>query len=291
MRKRSNCTQHPKTIHGFTLIELLVVIAIIALLLSIILPSLNMVKRKAAAAACLANVRQMSLAWYMYQDQNDGKIMSCSMEQDAQWIGVPRHNDGSPMSYSFGSGTEICRTSPPVTDENEIAGIVKGRLYDYLETPDVYHCPGDTLRKGADGTRLFVSYSIPMCYNLTTNSSYPQITKFSQITSPSQRYNFVEDGSTFRNWNYLGRFWFVTPNAGGEWGLSSPVAITHGDVGIFGFTDGHAESKKWHDEVIFEFYQRTSNAPIGAIYGKEIIPLGQYDDFDWLVRGWGYQKY
>ena len=54
---------------AFTLIELLVVIAIIALLLSIVMPGLNMAKRKAASAACLSNARQMSMAWYMYQEE------------------------------------------------------------------------------------------------------------------------------------------------------------------------------------------------------------------------------
>ena len=61
---------------GFTLIELLVVIAIIAVLLSILMPGLNMAKKKAASIVCLSNARQMSIAWYMYQEENDSRIMS-----------------------------------------------------------------------------------------------------------------------------------------------------------------------------------------------------------------------
>jgi len=59
---------------GFTLIELLVVIAIIALLLSILLPSLQMVKRQAQAVICKSNLRQWGLTWKMYTGDNDGKF-------------------------------------------------------------------------------------------------------------------------------------------------------------------------------------------------------------------------
>jgi len=57
---------------GFTLIELLVVIAIIALLMSILMPALQRVKKQARTTACLANLRQWGLMYAMYCDENDG---------------------------------------------------------------------------------------------------------------------------------------------------------------------------------------------------------------------------
>ena len=65
--------------HGrkaFTLIELLVVIAIIAILMAILMPALNRAREQGKRAACLSNVKQMTLAWILYADDNDGKMAS-----------------------------------------------------------------------------------------------------------------------------------------------------------------------------------------------------------------------
>ena len=67
---------HGRRSIGFTLIELLVVIAIIALLMAIILPALQEVKRRAMGIYCQANLQNLSLAWTMYAQSNDGRIVS-----------------------------------------------------------------------------------------------------------------------------------------------------------------------------------------------------------------------
>ncbi|MEJ2704099.1 MAG: prepilin-type N-terminal cleavage/methylation domain-containing protein, partial [Sedimentisphaerales bacterium] len=61
---------------GFTLIELLVVIAIIALLLAILMPALQRVRKQARAVACLANLGQWGLMFAMYCDENDGNFFT-----------------------------------------------------------------------------------------------------------------------------------------------------------------------------------------------------------------------
>lgn len=63
-----------KRARGFTLVELLVVIAIIALLLSILMPSLRKARKQARVVVCQANLRQWGLIWGSYTTDNDGKF-------------------------------------------------------------------------------------------------------------------------------------------------------------------------------------------------------------------------
>lgn len=56
---------------GFTLIELLVVIAIIVLLIGILLPILSTARQQAKAAACGSNLRHLSLALMLYEQESE----------------------------------------------------------------------------------------------------------------------------------------------------------------------------------------------------------------------------
>ena len=75
---------------GFTLIELLVVIAIIALLVSILVPSLSQAKELAKAALCKSNLRGIGTALALYGQENDGwwpnSVWKKYME-DSDWTG------------------------------------------------------------------------------------------------------------------------------------------------------------------------------------------------------------
>ena len=93
---------------GFTLIELLVVIAIIALLMAILLPSLQRVRKQAKAVVCQSKLRQWGLAANAYMADNEGKIVQ------AEWVRVgpdvlTLHN------YSF-----VYRLRPYCRDCNEL---------------------------------------------------------------------------------------------------------------------------------------------------------------------------
>jgi prepilin-type processing-associated H-X9-DG protein len=59
---------------GFTLIELLVVIASIALLMAILLPCLQRVKKQAKAVGCQSNLKQSGLMFSMYTQGYDGSF-------------------------------------------------------------------------------------------------------------------------------------------------------------------------------------------------------------------------
>ena len=62
---------------GFTLIELLVVIAIIAVLLSILLPSLSKAREEGQKTVCLNNLREIGLALFYYLEDNDNLYIHC----------------------------------------------------------------------------------------------------------------------------------------------------------------------------------------------------------------------
>ena len=76
MQRKESTRPEMFVYRGFTLIELLVVIAIIAILAAILFPVFSRARENARRASCLSNVKQLGLAFTMYAQDYDEKMVA-----------------------------------------------------------------------------------------------------------------------------------------------------------------------------------------------------------------------
>ena len=250
-------TSRRKAVWGFTLIELLVVIAIIAVLMGILMPALHAARDQGKRMQCMANVKNLLMAWYMYQDENDGKLVNGNVPSNSNfnqsdewfWVEPPQDEEGN---YTG---------DPEPTEEEEIRGIMRGALYPTVKSVDVYRCPSDQ-RKRNPGNATFRSYSIAGGMNgeerdtgwLTGRA----IVKYSQIKNPSIKYVFVEDADP-RAWS---KGSWVVPPEGDSW--YDPLCVWHNNRSALGFSDVHVEMHRWQDKRTLEIAELAEMGKNGA---------------------------
>jgi prepilin-type N-terminal cleavage/methylation domain-containing protein/prepilin-type processing-associated H-X9-DG protein len=128
---------------AFTLIELLVVIAIIAILAAMLLPALAAAKRKAQKINCTNNLKQVGLAFRIWEGDNGDKYsmaVSAAVGGAQDWVA---HSD---TAATASTPSAYCPGMAFMVMSNE------------LSTPKVLYCPSDNIHTLNNGYATNFSY-------------------------------------------------------------------------------------------------------------------------------------
>lgn len=232
----------------FTLIELLVVISIIAILMSILLPSLNLVREKARGISCLSNLKQNGIATTNYMDSYDGYIL-----QWASWENIYAWTDfvyAFPDEQNKGLGHLYCPSLPPKSNWNGTFGDLRWNTY-AIFNPREWHANAPALSGALFYKGSYIAYR-PQ--KLRSPSRYPLLSESQYPNEKKQGYHFMYT----------------------SWGNDPLAAFRHNGQCNIVFADGHAAStgKSSYVRII-----RDNFTPNYQIYGinefNMMVPLGE----------------
>ena len=268
---RSSARSRPQ---GFTLVELLVVIGIIALLISILLPSLNKARASAQKVACLSNMRQLGLVTVMYVNENKGSFPY------AGWERTPADIIASGVAYDrggkgFQSWDDLLAKYMDIDMPDVVAWHNLLVNEDEVYAAPILVCPSDTtLNVQSYGTLANRSYAMVRGGNdasgkpegvaadsFVPSTSLPFAAKITDtrdstgtlVYAEFHNVNNVAGGANGRVWN---PGWVMVGDYGNTPGLTKADSLAHGTQkgeagqtftavnGIYNwsFVDGHAET-------------------------------------------------
>ncbi len=232
---------------GFTLIELLVVIAIIAILASMLLPSMAKAKSKGQGVQCMSNLRQLQIAHLMYPDDNSDRLTHCgeSANDPFAWVAGWLDFDGS---------------KPDNTDLNTLLDPKQAKFAPYVRNPKVYKCPADrsTVKRGTQVIPRIRSMGMsqamggpqggwlqPPSFN-GGQTKYKVFKKNSDLATHGAAKFYVLLDEHPDSINAGGFANMMVESVAATFMVDFAASYHNGAAGI-SFADGHAEIKKWLD--------------------------------------------
>jgi prepilin-type N-terminal cleavage/methylation domain-containing protein len=238
---------------GFTLIELLVVLATLALLAAMLLPALAQTRQNSQVIECVANQRQLAVAWMMYaRDNNDKLVPVGSLSEQPAFLGENPLTDtqlqpgGMLAQFCPGNLQSVAMT----VGRYYTNWIKAGLLYPYIQNIAVYKCPADLSRcpYGASSTFAKASdrtYSVN-CYvggMQLWNGNYKLYRKLSDMNRPGPAHTwvFIEESAASIDDCYFA----LDPAVQNLW-YNSP-AVLHDNASVLTYADGHSEVHRWTD--------------------------------------------
>jgi prepilin-type N-terminal cleavage/methylation domain-containing protein/prepilin-type processing-associated H-X9-DG protein len=287
---------------GFTLIELLVVISIIALLLSILMPGLQRAKELASGVVCTNNQKSLCTAWVMYAEDNDSKLVGGSTYYTGNRATPYRWVEPPLLEPVYESQTA---SEAQLSERTRLNGIRAGKLFTYLESEKVYHCPGDKTYRNPEPWAVYRSYAIaglmngedfkkrsgshsdnqfnPITEYRTVNLDGRQkllkvATKTTDVRSPGSKFVFVEEDvvkgkDEGRKQQYNKGGWVLLSNGYTWW--DGPAGY-HAEGSTLGYADGHAERIKWKDKDTIAMVEDATPDPDEQ----------NNEDIRWLAKGY-----